>query len=282
LQLGLAAEIRIGLDLAPAPGYWDLLSFLSPRECDALLRRAGYSTDGYEHLADTGTTDPLLLEWTRNSHPIALDDNQYKALTACWDMVQMQSLLDPLADHSAQLRRSFFSHLTSDMGRDNEARIRTDPVARALSHLWQGYVLHGRRQITRLGDRVVLSPRLAAGFGVADLVVGRSLVEIKTVLEPASRFGQWLNQLLGYILLDWFDTFRLNTVAVYLGWQAMLISAPIVDVIAAASSGQTTPLEVLRAEFRQAIKDDLDITHEVQLRKRYPPPIAPAQSTTAP
>ena len=28
--LGLAAEYRIGLDLSKAPGYWDLLSFLSP------------------------------------------------------------------------------------------------------------------------------------------------------------------------------------------------------------------------------------------------------------
>ena len=34
--LGLAAEYRIGLDLAKAPGYWDPLSFLSPMECNIL------------------------------------------------------------------------------------------------------------------------------------------------------------------------------------------------------------------------------------------------------
>jgi len=57
--LGLAAEMRIGLDLAVAPGYRDLLSFLPPGECDTLLRGAGYTPAEYEHLADTGTEDPL-------------------------------------------------------------------------------------------------------------------------------------------------------------------------------------------------------------------------------
>jgi len=37
-QVGRAIEIRIGLDLAEVPGYWDALSFLPPDECRALLR----------------------------------------------------------------------------------------------------------------------------------------------------------------------------------------------------------------------------------------------------
>lgn len=45
-QLGNAIEIRIGLDVAAAPGYWDVLSFLPPEECRALLSSAGYSADG--------------------------------------------------------------------------------------------------------------------------------------------------------------------------------------------------------------------------------------------
>ena len=55
-QLGSAIEIRIGLDVATTPGYWDVLSFLSPEECRALLSAAGYSADGREDLADTGTS----------------------------------------------------------------------------------------------------------------------------------------------------------------------------------------------------------------------------------
>ena len=64
-QLGGAVEIRIGLDLAAAPGYWDVLSFLPPEECLTLLSEAGYRSEGNEHLADAGSTDPLLREWIR-------------------------------------------------------------------------------------------------------------------------------------------------------------------------------------------------------------------------
>jgi hypothetical protein len=83
--LGLAAEMRIGLDLTAAPGCRDLLSFLPPGEYEALLLGAGYSPAEGEHLADTGTADPLLLEWTRSSQPIGLDDGQPAALAACCD-----------------------------------------------------------------------------------------------------------------------------------------------------------------------------------------------------
>jgi hypothetical protein len=75
-QFGSAVEIRIGPDVALTPGYWDVLSFLPPEECRALLSAAGYSADGREDVADTGTTDPLLLDWRRVSHPIACGDDQ--------------------------------------------------------------------------------------------------------------------------------------------------------------------------------------------------------------
>jgi len=88
-KLGLAAEYRIGLDLAPEPGYWDLLSFLSPMECNILLRGAGYCPDDHEHMIDTGTTDPLLLKWVRSRHPIALSEAQRLTLIACWGMAQV-------------------------------------------------------------------------------------------------------------------------------------------------------------------------------------------------
>src|SRR5579863_5630330 len=82
-SLGLAAEYRIGLDLAPAPGYWDLLSFLSPMECNILLRGAGFHLADREYVADTGTTDPLLLQWVRTRHPIAVSEAQRLTLFAC-------------------------------------------------------------------------------------------------------------------------------------------------------------------------------------------------------
>jgi hypothetical protein len=271
--LGLAAEIRIGLDLAATPGYWELLSFLPPSWCEVLLRGAGYSLTEDENMADTDTADPLLLEWSRGSHPITCGEDEQMVLAACWHAAQMQGLVDSLARGSAERRRSFFVHLCGDFGRDILRPGASDPAIEALSHLWRGYLQYGRRPLFDLGDRVLLSPQLADGFGVADLIAGRCIVEIKVVLEPDKRFGQWLNQLLGYVLLDWFDTFRLDAVSVYLGWQATLITTSLAEVLASSTSGQTPSLEGLRADFRQSIQPDLDFTHEAQLRRRYPPPM---------
>jgi hypothetical protein len=219
-----------------------------------------------------------LLEWTRSSQPIGLDDGQLAALAACCDAAQMHDLADPRNGYSVQLRRSVFVHLRTDLGRGGRASTATDVTIRALAHLWEGYLRHGRVQFGGLGERVILAPDLAGGFGIADLVVGRSLVEIKTVLEPAGRFGPWLNQLLGYILLDWFNTFQLDNVAVYLGWQARLMTTSISELLAVASRGTTPLLNSLRADFRQAIQADLDLTVENRLRHKYPPLLAPAQS----
>ena len=49
--------------------------------------------------------------------------------------------------------------------------------------------------------------------------------------RPSSPFHslhleQWLNQLLCYVLLDSADIFCLDTLAVYLGWHALLLSDP--------------------------------------------------------
>ena len=276
--LGLAAEYRIGLDLSKAPGYWDLLSFLSPMECNVLLRGAGYCPADHEHTIDTGTTDPLLLEWVRNRHPIALSEAQRLTLMACWAMAQMSDLADPYSQIPVQSRRSFLAHLRSDLRWDARMVGRPHPVIDALSHLWQGYLSHGRHQLKGLGDRVVLAPELAGRFGIADLVVGGSLVEIKVALEPAKGLGQWLNQLLGYVLLDWFDILHIDALALYLGWQAKLMAMNLTDVLAVSTPGPTPALAPLREDFRQAIQADVDWSHQLQLRNRYPPPITPPPS----
>lgn len=70
--------------------------------------------------------------------------------------------------------------------------------------------------------------------------------------------GDWLNQVLAYALLDWSDALGVDTVAVYLGWQALLISETLAHVLAAATAGRTPTLEKLRADFRSAMQADID------------------------
>ena len=275
-SFGLAAEYRIGLDLAKKPGYWDMLSFLSPMECNILLRGAGYCPADHEYTVNTGTTDPLLLDWVRSRHPIALGEAQRLTLAACWAMAQMSDLVDPSRPFSVQRRRSFLADLRSDLIGVTRMSDRPHPVIDAPSHLWQGYLRYGRHQLTGLGERVVLAPELAGRFGIADLMVGRCLIEIKTAQEPEKGLGQWLNQLLGYVLLDWFDALCMDTIALYLGWQAKLMATPLSEVLATSTPGPTPVLGLLRTDFRQEIQADLDETHRWQLHRRYPMPATPA------
>lgn len=264
-QLGSAIEIRIGLDIAEAPGYWDVLSFLPAEECQALLTAAGYSAEGREDLADTGTTDPLLLDWRRVHHPIALCGEQ-ALLTACWDAAGMRDVAHGL-DAAVQLRRSLLVHIREHMHRTGPLQ---GPVMAALAHLWEGYLHNGRRRMLELGDRVVIEPELASGFGKADLIVGRCLVDVKAVLNPAASFGRWLDQLLCYALLDWADVFGLDCVALYLGWQRMLLSQPLAGLLAASTPGPTPTITDLRTEFWTQIRTEADNSLAARLRNRYP------------
>jgi hypothetical protein len=172
-QPGVAIEMRIGLDLAAAPGYWDVLSFLAPQECRALLSAAGYSADGSEHPAGW-TTDPVLLDWRRDSHPLACGDDQQDILTGCWDAAGIREFAYWI-DGAVQRRRSFLARMREDMHRAGPLQ---GPVTTALSHLWDGYLHHGRRPMLALGDRVIIEPELASGFGKADLAIGRCLVDV--------------------------------------------------------------------------------------------------------
>jgi hypothetical protein len=73
---------------------------------------------------------------------------------------------------------------------------------------------------------------------MADLVVGRCLIEVKTAFDPAPAMGHWLNQVLADAVLDWSDALAANTIAVYLGWQALLVSEVLTRVLVAATQGQ--------------------------------------------
>ena len=90
-----------------------------------------------------------------------------------------------------------------------------------------------------------------------------------------ARIGAWLNQLLGYVLLDWFDSLRISTLGLYLGWQAVLVTDSLEDVLTASSRGPMPGLESLRADFRREVQADHDLMLQAQLRDRYPPLLAP-------
>ena len=93
--------------------------------------------------------------------------------------------------------------------------------------------------------------------------------------------GDWLNQVLAYALLDRSDALGVDTVAVYLGWQALLIAESLARVLAAATPGPTPSLNALRADFRTAMQADIGESFAVRMRKRYPPFVTPARNQAA-
>jgi hypothetical protein len=234
-----------------------------------LLDGAGFHCESSGALADSCTTDPLLRQWTRVSHPLTCGDGERAILASCWDAAGVRDIAYGQS-LSAELCRSFLSNVRGDF-EAHGFRSCPESAVDGLAHLWQGYLTHGRRQLAVLGSRVLLEPEIAFGFGRADLVAGRCLVDIKTAPDPSRHFHQWLNQVLGYVLLDWADILCLDTVAIYLGWQALLLSEPITSLLAASTSGSTPSLERLRVDFRSQIQADVDESVNVRMRHRYPP-----------
>jgi hypothetical protein len=287
-QIGLAAEVRIGLDLGDAPAYFDLLSFLPPAEYHALLSAVGFSADE-SPVAATGTADPLLFDWRRVNQPVTCDDDQRLALAACLEAAGMRNVHFSFSGRPAQARRLFLAQTRAAFARWRgehperaEAGSGRDRDLDALAHLWEGYLAYGRRQLAGAGSgRVILAPELGGGYAVADLVVGRCLIEVKTAFDPAASIGGWLNQVLAYALLDWSDALGVDTIAVYLGWQARLLSESLTRVLAAATAGRSPSLEDLRADFRSAMQADMDESFAMRMRQRYPPFVTPAPQAPA-
>ncbi len=87
------------------------------------------------------------------------------------------------------------------------------------------------------------------GGADADFIADACLWDIKTT-KKASAQGQWLRQLLGYVLLDYEDEYRLERVGLILPRQDTRVSWPVSDLIAAMSDRTDLELRDLRDRFR--------------------------------
>jgi hypothetical protein len=270
-HLGRAFEVRVGLDLADRPAHMNLLSYLPPAECQDLLLAAGFSVNVNPYIPDTGTVDPLLRDWQRTSNPAVAvgDPAQLAALAACSNAVSMDNLDHKAGrDFSVELRRGFYTNLEEAGPNETD-----DPTLRAMSLLWASYIEWGRSQLASLGERVLIAPELAPGFAVADLVIVRTLVELKTSSYAARDMDVWLNQLLAYLLLDRWNVLYIDRLALYVGWEALVLQAPVARLLAAATPGRSPDLSALRTEFYETLQEDIDHGACWRLRQMYPMPV---------
>ncbi|WP_344411985.1 hypothetical protein [Amycolatopsis minnesotensis] len=266
-SVGWAFELCIGLDLANTPPRMQELSYLPTDRCTATLAAAGFDHRPSRALAGQGTTDPVLLHWERTHHRVAVDDAQRGIFAACLDLASFRQPMHRWGNsRTVDRRRSLFLSLAMDedsMGRSRE-------LLDMMGHCWELYLARGRRALLTLGEKVVVAPEWATSFGVADLVIGRTLIDVKLAVEPtADDVATWLRQLLGYVLLDRHDTFRIDAVAVYSAWHGCLLTHPLGAFLATASAGPLSDLGQLRAEFHHALRDDVDSYLAWKERRRY-------------
>jgi hypothetical protein len=260
--------MRIGLDVATRPAPWPLLSYLPIEDCAALLSAVGFEHTHVGSLPPSGTSDPMLMHWSRDHEHQPDAQHMRQALATCLDLVELRKFAHKRGDTiTVDERRSWFIAIV-EQGRLSS----NTEMLNALLHAWTGYLEHGQRVVRALGERAIIAPELAGGFGIADLVVGSTLVEVKMSAEVEKNVDQWLRQLLGYLLLDHHNALGIETVAVYAGGQGLLLTCSVAEVLTSASVGPRPQLTTLRDEFAIELRRELDAFEARRQRKRYSRP----------
>ncbi|ALG06246.1 hypothetical protein AOZ06_04260 [Kibdelosporangium phytohabitans] len=217
-------------------------------------------------LPASGTVDPILLHWSRTHHPVCLDDAQRAVLTTCLDLASFRQPMHRWGEtKTVDARRAFFAAMVGEDEYGHDAHLLD-----AFAHCWTAYLTRGRPRLTALGDRAIIAPELGSGFGIADLVIGNTLVDVKLATQPTTTAVQtWLRQLLGYVLLDHHNALRIDAIAVYSGHNAQLVTYSLPRLLAVASPGTTPDLNALRTDFQQALRTELDNYVAWKERERY-------------
>jgi hypothetical protein len=102
----------------------------------------------------------------------------------------------------------------------------------------------------------VLNPTFALsramGGADADIILDRCLVELKATVNPGVEM-LGVRQLLGYMLLDTPNAFQIEALGILLARQAVMVRWPLGPFLDEAAGTELSPLEVIRAEFAEAV-----------------------------
>ena len=83
-----------------------------------------------------------------------------------------------------------------------------------------------------------------------DLIVDGTLIDIKTTVEQRIR-PEWIWQSLGYVLLDYSDSYRINAIGLYMARQGILFKWDLRDAIRCLYAGDPPSIEELRSQFKE-------------------------------
>lgn len=206
--VGGAIEWAIGLDLADTVPYADVFDMVAREEAARVLRAAGIQP------VAGSSADGGLGAWRRPGNWVPSEPAS-GLLRDAWTLYQYANILRPLkAPDPEQWRQSYHLWLTmlSNQGPSPD-------VIEALETLWHTYVTRGYAAISELGGPRVIRPVFDDAFAIGDLVLGGTLVDVKTYLEPAPSMATFVDQLLAYVMCDVEDRFAIRSIGIYLAWQ---------------------------------------------------------------
>jgi hypothetical protein len=108
-----------------------------------------------------------------------------------------------------------------------------------------------------------------------DLILGDILLDVKVTKRPLPLDQAWLDQLIGYALLDRGDWHSLRGVGLYLARQGQLVTWPLEELLADLA-GHAVTLQALREEFANLVERTLGGLPDFPLTRlwatRRPPP----------
>lgn len=120
--------------------------------------------------------------------------------------------------------------------------------------------------------RILTGPTFVGSFDVpadADIIVGDLLLEMKTQIGPKKQDGSrymplnrvTLDQLLGYLLLDYTDQYQIRQIGIYQARYAHLAVWPV-QTLLDELAGTETDLAALRRGFKEAVREQMSSSSE--------------------
>lgn len=217
-RLGTTFELLVGLDLADE-SYPGLLDYLSERDAHDLLAAI-------------------------RAHNEPLGDSRIATAAFCLEPARMFHHANP--DWTRRERQEW----VGSVRRVGEGYARR--CKEALAALWSTYLHRGRRMLAALGRQHRVDVVFSQWGHAADLIAGSTVVDIKVSQDPRSHLDEWVDQVLFYALADTADQYGIDQVAIYLGWQGELLTAPLRTFFPTANGA--TLLDV-RRELRAIAAD---------------------------
>lgn len=105
---------------------------------------------------------------------------------------------------------------------------------------------------------VELNPRFEGSMDVggadADLIIDGCLIDIKATVRPERLDRNWLYELLGYVLLDYRDKYRIDSVGIYFARQVRLVEWRLDRLVPMIARNPRVSLSRLRRSFRKALR----------------------------